>query len=61
MVALVVLFAILSVIFGVWGFGTTSAVAFGGVQILFWIFLALFVLCLLAWGGSGTQRRRPLS
>lgn len=60
MAALVVLFAILSVIFGVWGFGTATA-AWGGVQILFWIFLALFILSLLAWGGSWNPRRRPLS
>jgi uncharacterized membrane protein YtjA (UPF0391 family) len=60
MAALVILFAILSVIFGVWGFGSASAAAWGGVQILFWIFLGLFILALLAWGGSFSSRQRPL-
>jgi uncharacterized membrane protein YtjA (UPF0391 family) len=47
-----VIFAILAIIFGVWGFGTAAATAWAGVQVLFWVFLVLFILSLIGWGGG---------
>ena len=64
MLGLLVLFAILAVIFGVLGFGTAAAASWAGVQVLFWIFLVLFVLSLIGWGGGyygrGYGPRNPL-
>ncbi len=57
MLWLVVLFAILAIIFGVWGFGIAAAATWVGIKVLFWIFVVLFVLSLL---GGGWWRRRPL-
>jgi uncharacterized membrane protein YtjA (UPF0391 family) len=51
MLWLVLLFAILSIIFGFWAF---AAVAWVGLKVLFWIFLVLFVLSLI-----GSLFRRP--
>jgi uncharacterized membrane protein YtjA (UPF0391 family) len=59
MLGLVILFAILAIIFGIWGFGAAAATTWVGVQVLFWVFIALLVLSLLGWGG-GYWRRRPL-
>jgi len=56
---LVILFAILAIIFGVWGFGFAAATAWAGVKILFWVFIVLLVLSLFGWGG-GYYRREPL-
>ena len=64
MLGLMVLFAILAVIFGILGFGTAAAASWAGVQVLFWIFLVLFVLSLIGWGGGyyrgGYGPRDPL-
>jgi hypothetical protein len=58
LLAAVVLFAILAIVFGVWGFVFAAEAVWVGVRILFWVFLVLFVLSLLGWGwGSG---RRPI-
>jgi uncharacterized membrane protein YtjA (UPF0391 family) len=45
--------AILAIIFGFWGF---AAMAWVGLKILFWIFVALFILSLLGslWGPRRT-------
>lgn len=56
MLALAMLFAILAIVFGIWGFGMAAGVAWAGAQILFWVFIALFILTLV----SGTWTRRPL-
>ncbi len=57
MLGLMILFAILAIIFGFWGFGPAAATAWAGVQVLFWIFIVLFVISLLA---GPWWRRRPL-
>jgi hypothetical protein len=49
LLALVILFAILSVIFGVWAFVFAAAVAWVGIKIIFWICLILFLLSLIGW------------
>ncbi len=41
----VILFAILAIIFGFWGFAVTPV--WVGVKVLFWIVVALFILSLL--------------
>ena len=45
MIGLLILFLILAIIFGVWGFAVTAVWA--GIRILFWIFLALLILSLI--------------
>lgn len=45
MIGLIILFAILAIIFGFWGFA--AAAVWVGIKILFWIFIALFVLSLI--------------
>jgi uncharacterized membrane protein YtjA (UPF0391 family) len=61
MLGLAILFAVLAIIFGIWGFATAAAVAWAGAKILFWIFLILFVLTLIAWPwGPGYRRGPPL-
>jgi uncharacterized membrane protein YtjA (UPF0391 family) len=59
---LAILFAILTIIFGIWAFGTGAAVVWAGAQVLFWVFLVLFVLSLLGgWaGGWGPPARPPV-
>lgn len=59
MLGLVILFAILAIIFGIWGFGVAAATAWAGVKILFWVWIVLLILSFLGWGG-GWYRRRPL-
>ena len=56
MLGLAILFAILAIVFGIWGYGAAAATAWGGAQILFWVFIALFILSLL--GGTWTARSR---
>ncbi len=56
MLALAILFAILAIIFGFWGFGAAAATAWAGAQVLFWVFVVLFVLSLL----GGFWWRRPV-
>jgi uncharacterized membrane protein YtjA (UPF0391 family) len=60
---LVILFAILTILFGAWGFAVGAAWA--GARILFWIFLALFIVSWLTlgagWPMGGGRRERPLS
>jgi hypothetical protein len=49
---LAVLFAILTIIFAIWAFGTGAAVVWAGAQVLFWVFLVLFILSLIgSWAG----------
>jgi uncharacterized membrane protein YtjA (UPF0391 family) len=61
MLFFVILFAILAIVFGFWGFGAGAAVAWAGAQILFWVFLVLFVISLLGGWSTGWGRpRRPL-
>ncbi|HEX5273131.1 MAG TPA: hypothetical protein VFW33_21695 [Gemmataceae bacterium] len=47
---LVLLFGILCIVFGVWGFGLAAAATWEGVKIIFWVCVALFVLSLIGWG-----------
>jgi uncharacterized membrane protein YtjA (UPF0391 family) len=54
---LVVLFLILCIIFGFWGFAATAV--WVGIKVLFWIFLALLILSLVG-GLLGGPRRSPL-
>lgn len=57
MLCLAIVFAILAIIFGLWGFGTAASVAWSGAVVLFWIFIVLFIVALL----SGLwPPRRPL-
>ncbi len=58
MLWLIILFAILAIIFGAWGFGAAAATAWVGAKVLFWIFLVLFILSLLG-GGWGWRRYPP--
>ncbi len=44
---LVAVFAILTIVFGMWGFAFAAATTWAGVKVLFWVFLVLFVLSLL--------------
>jgi uncharacterized membrane protein YtjA (UPF0391 family) len=55
MLGLAVLFAILAIIFGIWGFTAAAATAWAGAKVLFWIFVILFVLSIL-----GGFWRRPV-
>jgi hypothetical protein len=55
---LAVLFAILAVLFGVWGFAT--AVVWEGIRILFWACVALFVLSLMGSLVRDTGPQRPM-
>lgn len=55
MLWLAIVFAILAILFGFWGFGAAAGVAWAGAQILFWICVVLFVLSLL-----GGYWRRPV-
>ncbi len=50
LLALVALFGILAIIFGVWTFGFAVEATWVGIKVLFWVFVALFVLSLLGWG-----------
>jgi uncharacterized membrane protein YtjA (UPF0391 family) len=59
MLGLAVLFAILAIVFGVWGFGVAAATAWAGAKILFWIFVVLFVMSLVAWPWGAGYRRGP--
>jgi uncharacterized membrane protein YtjA (UPF0391 family) len=61
MLWLVLLFAILAIIFGWWGFAAGASVAWAGAQILFWVFLVLFLLSLFGgWSPGWGRPRRPL-
>jgi hypothetical protein len=57
LLALVILFAVLSVIFGVWAFAFAASVAWIGIKVIFWICLILFILSLIGWG-AGTRPAR---
>ncbi len=46
---LVLLFAILCIVFGVWGFGVAAAAAWVGIRIIFWVCVALLILSILGW------------
>ena len=47
MLAALVIFAILAIVFGVWGFA--AAVVWEGAKIIFWICVVLFVLSVIGW------------
>ena len=57
MIWLVILFAILCIIFGFWGYGVAAATAWVGAPVLFWICVALLILSLIGWGGGYWSRR----
>jgi hypothetical protein len=57
MLGLLILFAILAIIFGFWGFAVTAV--WVGIKVLFWVFIALFILSLLG-TFAGPYYRRPL-
>jgi len=44
---MVIVFAILAIVFGIWGFAFAAATVWTGAKVLFWVFLVLFVLSLL--------------
>jgi uncharacterized membrane protein YtjA (UPF0391 family) len=56
MLYLALVFALLAIVFGIMGFGAAAAVAWSGAQILFWVFVVLFILSLL----GGVWWRQPL-
>ena len=58
MIALAVLFAILAIIFGLWGYGLAATVAWAGAKILFWIFVVLLIVAVIGdgWRGRNTVR-----
>ncbi len=58
LLGLVILFAILAIIFGVWSFGFAANVAWAGAKVLFWVFIVLLILSLLGWG-FGTRTPAP--
>ena len=60
MLGLVVLFAILAIIFGFWGFGVAAATVWVGVKILFWVWIVLMIISFFGWLGRA-QGTRPLS
>ena len=45
MIALVLLFAILAIIFGFWAFAAVAV--WVGIKVLFWVFIALLILSLI--------------
>jgi uncharacterized membrane protein YtjA (UPF0391 family) len=55
---LAVLFAILTVIFGIWAF--TATTVWAGAQVLFWICLVLFILSLIGGAWRPAPPTRPL-
>jgi hypothetical protein len=50
LLALVVLFGILAIVFGVWTFAFAAEVTWVGIKILFWAFVVLFLLSVVGWG-----------
>lgn len=58
MLWLAILFAVLAIIFGVWGFGAAAATAWVGAKVLFWVWLVLFIITLLA---GVAWPRRPVA
>ncbi len=55
---LVILFIILCIIFGFWGFAVEAA--WVGAKVLFWICIVLLVLSLLGGAFSGPRRVPPV-
>ncbi len=45
MIGLIILFAILAIIFGFWGFA--AAAVWVGIKVLFWVFIALLILSII--------------
>ncbi len=58
MLGLAILFAVLAIIFGIWGYGAAAATAWAGAQVFFWIFIVLCILSFIGWGSY--RWRRPL-
>lgn len=54
---LVIAFAILTIVFGVWGFAFAAAATWAGIKVLFWVCLVLFILSLL--GSAAGPSRAP--
>jgi hypothetical protein len=57
---LVLLFVILAIVFGFWGFAAAAVLA---VKVLFWVFLGLLLLSLIGWvtgWGSGYRAGPPV-
>ncbi len=57
--ALAILFAVLTIIFGVWGFMFAAAVTWVGIKVLFWVCLALFILSALGLAGGPSRTPTP--
>ena len=51
MLGLVILFAILAIIFGFWGFGLAAATVWVGVKVLFWVWTVLLLISFFSWLG----------
>ncbi len=56
---LAVLFAVLTIIFGLWGFVFAANVVWVGVKVLFWVCLALFILSALGMSAGPTRNPMP--
>ncbi len=56
MVGLIVLFLILSIIFGFWGFA--AATVWVGIKVLFWVFIALLIISII---GALFRPGRPVA
>jgi hypothetical protein len=56
---LLVLFGILTVVFGVWGFLFAASVAWVGIKVLFWVCLAIFILSALGMSTRPTGSPMP--
>lgn len=53
------IFFIVSLIAGIFGFGGISTAAVGIAQILFYVFLSLFIITLAAGLAGGEAKRKP--
>ena len=60
MLGLVILFAILAVIFGIWGFGAAAGTAWAGAKVLFWVWIVLLILSFIGGSWRGWGYRQPL-
>jgi hypothetical protein len=50
LLALVFLFGVLAIIFGVWTFAFAAEAVWVGIKVIFWVCVALFILSLIGWG-----------
>jgi hypothetical protein len=58
-IGLMILFGILAVIFGIWGFVFAAQVTWVGIKVLFWVCLAAFILSALGLTSGPTRTPTP--